>query len=284
MKKQITILLLMSILILTACSKEPQESIGASEVMEQEKEKNIVEREEIEEAVLADKQWITEDFIRLMKSCEDQFKIMDGSSYDCDILVETQGYMYSYEFPEEENIVADNCRLVFDYDNLEMASDNESSWVAVNLVMGEKEFLIGGVRFDFECIGEQEYTIRDTQYNYNHEDEKLNYRKNSYREMEDSVIIRGYDEKNRTVELCYVTEVDYDMSIGYQMEKEEWITVPLADEVNIISWSQGNNSSCFISEEILYNLIDYFQQYDFYFAWISVEDGEIVCLEEVLNP
>ena len=284
MKKQITILLLMSILILTACSKEPQESIGVSEVMEQEKEENIVEHEEIEEEVLADKQWKTEDFIRLMKSCEDQFKLMDGSSYDCDILVETQGYMYSYEFPEEENIIADNCRLVFNYDNLEMASDNESSWVAVNLVMGTKEFLIGEVRFDFECIGEQEYTIRDTQYNYNHEDEKLNYRKNSYREMEDSVIIRGYDEKNRTVELCYVTEVDYDMSIGYQMEKEEWITVPLADEVNIISWSQGNNSSCFISEEILYNLIDYFQQYDFYFAWISVEDGEIVCLEEVLNP
>ena len=46
MKKQITILLLMSILSLTACSKEPQESIGASEVIEDERQDSIIENEE----------------------------------------------------------------------------------------------------------------------------------------------------------------------------------------------------------------------------------------------
>ena len=287
MKRKFIIILLMSILSLTACSKEPQESIGASEVIEDERQDSIIENEEQEEDS-------TEDLVgenetsklntlkKYVQSCEEKINLLAGQEYECDFMVQYEEYIYGYDLEDIEENSIDNYKLVFDNANIEVAISESPIAVPVRIQVDDKECTIGSLKL---WISEDidEYKIKEVVYSpgYNN----VYYGKTPTWITEQGALIRNYDMQNRTVELCYVTLVEHDTYTGYEMEKEEWITVPLAENVKITSWTQDGCGCCYITENMLNHFVnDYTEHGDVFFCYIAEENGELIHIGKVLNP
>ena len=230
------------------------------------------------------------DYLALARACEQEFKIVDGEEYNCDVVIDVRGCMYIYEFPGID-VTAENSSLFFDYENAEVedATEGKRVGVPVSLDVGGLKYFVGLEHVYLSVQGETgSFGVEEMFYCYDGDDE---YRKSiDYKalgnaaERVSSAIIRNYDEEERTIELCYVTPVEQDTYTEYKIEKEEWITLPLDEEVIIISWSLGNTSASYISEDLFSDRVKECLNGDYFFATIYEDGGSIKGIAQILNP
>lgn len=218
-------------------------------------------------------------YYELEQILQDDIYVHDGEAYNCDIAIEVYGHMYIYEFPNFDE--AEEFGLIYDYENMVMSQD--VCCVPVFARLNQEKYLIGEARIYYTYNTETDEYEMELMYYY--EDDGVNYRKGVELCATEGAIIRAYHPEDRTVEICFVTLVDYDTSVGYEIEKEEWITVPLAEDAKYVSWSLSCTSDSYITEEVLAEkIVEGAEREDYFFSYVNVEDDVITGISEVLNP
>ena len=277
------------IALLTGCGAQTVHALESVETAEETVTAEYMENIDMSESEPEETTDIADaDYISMAKTCEQEFKILDGEKYNCDIAIDIRGCVYVYEFPEEEVRVED-CSLLFGYEEAKINDTSEGKVVEVpvSIMINENSYFIGEADV---------FLLKDTQTEEDEIDEIVYYYEDEYRKSIDydllkaqsdelkAALIRDYNPGDRTVELCYVTAIDCDTYTDYQIEKEEWIKVPLCEEVRIIGWSWGNTAAVHMSEEVFDDYVEGYLDNGYFFATIYEKEESALGIVQVFNP
>ena len=297
MKKRIIIAVLSICTILSiGCGSKTVHALEPSEVVETVEETEVMVTESMEateteedvslESIEMQEDITDADYIAMAKDCEKEFKILEGEKYNCDIAIEIRGCTYIYEFPEKD-VNAEECNLVFEYSEAEVCDWNTAAkkvGMPVSIEIGSNKYLIGTMEVFGEAAKAPNTHAEIEHLNYYYDCDTVEYRKiieedllkNSADKVSD-VIIRSYNPENRMVEFCHVSLVENETSTTYEIEKEEWVTMPLGKDVEIISYSLGGTSTVHISENVFADRVEEYHYDDdvYLFATMLEKDGSI---------
>ena len=298
MKKRIIIAILSVCIVLFAgCGAKTVYALEPTETAETAEETEVMVTESMEateteedvslESIEMQEDITDADYIAMAKDCEKEFKILDGKEYDCEIAIDLRGCIYVYEFPEED-VKAEECSLAFGYKEAKIINTSEGKKIEIpiSLCSAENKYFIGIADFiPDRNVQDGSLLIDHISYYYEDYRDKLSYE--IFSEKADELkhaVIRDYNPEDRTVELCYVTAIDCDTYADYEIENEEWISVPLSEDAKIVAWSWGYTCAAFVSEAMFDDAVEELLDRDYFFAGVYEGDGCIQGIAQVFNP
>ena len=274
--------------LLTGCGAQTVRALESVEQVE-ETENVMVENTDMSELATEETVEITDaDYISMAKTCEQEFKILDGEKYNCDIAIDIRGCVYVYEFPEEE-VEVEDCSLIFGYEDAQIDDTSEGKIVEVpvSIMISENSYVIGETDIFLQKDSQSEEFEIDEIVFYYEDNQRKSIEYDMLKAQSDELktaLIREYNPEDRTVELCYVTAIDCDTYTDYQIEKEEWIKVPLCEDAKLVAWSWGNTAAVHISEEMFDKYVEEYVDNGYFFATIYEKEECALGIVQVFNP